>query len=268
MADPRSWLKLKRSLKDQQVRVEDTSDMGLPLPRLHLVPEPIPLDVKVVLVGSPMTIGMLDVLDPDFAALFKIRAEFEPDTPVEVDTIAAYAAFICREADLCSQHFDRSAMREVLRFGNRPRHAPGPSQYPIQRDRRPLPRGAPARAQQRRGDRERRTRAPGRASDESSRRPCADPHATHDRRGQFAHRDQRRGRRPGQRPGRLQHRPAVLRHTDAHHLPGRCRDAGRRQHRARDRAQWRYPHEGRPGVEWLPDGHFRTGRSLSRSPAA
>ena len=119
MADPRSWLKLKRSLKDQQVRVEDTSDMGLPLPRLHLVPEPIPLDVKVVLVGSPMTIGMLDVLDPDFAALFKIRAEFEPDTPVEADTIAAYAAFICREADLCSQHFDRSAMREVLRFGNR-----------------------------------------------------------------------------------------------------------------------------------------------------
>ena len=119
MADPRSWLKLKRSLKTKQVRVEDSSDIGLPLPTLHLVPQPIPLDVKVVLIGAPMTIGLLDAVDPDFAALFKIRAEFEPDTPVLPETIAAYTGFVCREADLCSHHFDRSAMREVLRFGNR-----------------------------------------------------------------------------------------------------------------------------------------------------
>ena len=118
--DPRSWMKLKRSMKNRQVRVEDSGDMPSMQPMVHLVPEPIPLDVKVVLVGPPMTFSLLEAIDADFSDLFKIRAEFQPDTPLGPVTIHSYASFVrlgCDEAGL--RPFQRGALEEVLRYGSR-----------------------------------------------------------------------------------------------------------------------------------------------------
>ena len=87
---------------------------------MHLIPEPIPLDLKVVLIGSPATIGLLQAADPDFGDLFKIRAEFEPDTPIDEDAIRAYIAFVRRSCDDCAlRQFDQGALVEILRYGNR-----------------------------------------------------------------------------------------------------------------------------------------------------
>jgi predicted ATP-dependent protease len=118
--DPRSWMKLKRSMKNREVRVEDSGEMTSMQPMVHLVPEPIPLDVKVVLVGPPMTFSLLEAMDADFSDLFKIRAEFQPDAPLGPATIHSYASFVrlsCEETGL--RPFGRGALEEVLRYGSR-----------------------------------------------------------------------------------------------------------------------------------------------------
>lgn len=120
LSDPRSWLKLKRSLRNKQARVEDIGEIVTPLPVVNLIPEPIPLDLKVILVGSPMTIGLLQSADPGFSDLFKIRAEFEPDTELDEQAIRSYVAFVRRACDECElRQFDHGALVEVLRYGNR-----------------------------------------------------------------------------------------------------------------------------------------------------
>jgi len=120
LTDPRSWIKLKRSLKCGEAQVEGPGGEVTPLPTVNVIPEAIPLDLKVVLVGSPMVFAFLDASDSDFATLFKIRAEFEPDTPVDSEAVAAYTGFVChavKHRKLC--HFDRGALMEVMRYGTR-----------------------------------------------------------------------------------------------------------------------------------------------------
>lgn len=120
LSDPRSWLKLKRSLRNGQVRVEDIGEMMGPLPVVNLIPEPIPLDLKVVLIGAPATIGLLHAADADFEDLFKIRAEFEPDTDVDSESVRSYVAFVRRSCDDCAlRQFDHDALVGILRYGNR-----------------------------------------------------------------------------------------------------------------------------------------------------
>jgi predicted ATP-dependent protease len=118
--DPLAWAKLKRSLKSREVRIEDPGDFGLPVPVVSVAPEPIPLSVKVVLVGRPVTVAIVDALDPEFHELFKIRAEFEPDAPRDVETVGSYAAFVRRVVDECGlPPFTGGALAEMVRYGTR-----------------------------------------------------------------------------------------------------------------------------------------------------
>ena len=120
LTDPRSWLKLKRSLRNKHVRVEDIGEAVTPFPVVNLIPEPIPLNVKVVLIGSPSVFALLESADPDFSDLFKIRAEFEPDTAVGDESVRSYVAFVRRSCDDCTlRHFTHDALIEIIRFGNR-----------------------------------------------------------------------------------------------------------------------------------------------------
>ena len=120
LQDPRSWIKLKRSLKSEELRVEDIAAEYTPLPTANLIPEAIPLNVKVLLVGPPTLFALLDGGDPDFPELFKIRAEFEPDTPSDADSLRSYAGFVRRTCDDCHlRPFDREALAELIRFGAR-----------------------------------------------------------------------------------------------------------------------------------------------------
>ena len=118
LADPRAWLMLKRSLKTRELRVEGIGD--LLLPATNLVPAAIPLSVKIVLIGQPMVIALLDALDPDFADLFKIRADFEPDTDLTPATAGSYAAYVRRLTDTCALlPFNRDALAALVHEGTR-----------------------------------------------------------------------------------------------------------------------------------------------------
>ncbi len=71
-----SWNALKRCLREGRIRIESLSDIRERAQTMAIAPEPIALDVKVVLFGEPWVFDRVRALDPDFAALFKVQAEF------------------------------------------------------------------------------------------------------------------------------------------------------------------------------------------------
>ena len=111
---------LKRALRNERVRIESVAEeMGLPQ-AVRLEPEPIPLDLKVALVGPPDLYALLYELDPDFGDLFKVLAEFETEIDLNADNTARYAQFIAaRCADEYLRHFDRSAVARIVEEGVR-----------------------------------------------------------------------------------------------------------------------------------------------------
>jgi predicted ATP-dependent protease len=119
LADPRSWPRLKHVLKTGEVRMDEAAEhLGLPI--VSLAPMPMPLSLKVVLVGPPLLFALLDAMDPEFHALFKVRAEFEPDVPADSANTATYAAFVRQTAESCGLlPFETSAIQEVVRYGSR-----------------------------------------------------------------------------------------------------------------------------------------------------
>lgn len=120
LTDPRIWPRLKRTLKAREIKVEDATEGMLPISTATLSPEPIPLDIKVILIGQPWTVALLSLFDQDFRDLFKIRAEFEPDHDLDDATIRSYASFVRRTTDENGLvPFTRDALAEIVHFGNR-----------------------------------------------------------------------------------------------------------------------------------------------------
>jgi len=119
LSDPRSWPRLKHALKTGEVRMEEELEhLGIPV--VSLAPMPMPLSLKVILVGPPLLLGLLDVVDPDFHELFKVRAEFEPDVPADAENIATYAAFARQTVERCAlRPFEPSAIAEIVCYGSR-----------------------------------------------------------------------------------------------------------------------------------------------------
>lgn len=115
-----SYAALKRALRNERVRIESAAEeLGLPL-AARLEPQPIPLDLKVALVGSPDVYALLYELDPDFGQLFKVLAEFETEIELNGQNTTRYAQFIaarCADEDL--RPFDRSAVARIVEEGVR-----------------------------------------------------------------------------------------------------------------------------------------------------
>jgi lon-related putative ATP-dependent protease len=110
-----SWDALKRTLKDQQIRIEELGAQLSLVSTLTLEPQTIPLDVKVVLIGNPLLYYLLHVYDEDFEKLFKVKADFATLMDRTPETEQQYALFvrtICQEQGL--EPFDRGAVARVI----------------------------------------------------------------------------------------------------------------------------------------------------------
>ncbi|HET9115145.1 MAG TPA: ATP-binding protein [Gaiellaceae bacterium] len=117
---PFSWDALKRALKVREVRVENLGEEFSALPSASLRPAPIPLDVKVVLIGPPLVYHLLYQHDDDFRELFKVKADFSPELDWTPEHHRNYAAFVSRwvrENDL--RHFDSAAVARTIEYGAR-----------------------------------------------------------------------------------------------------------------------------------------------------
>ena len=117
---PFAWDGLKRALRSGEVRIENLAEEFAGMPSATLRPEPIPVSVKVVLIGSLSVYRILQEFDDEFRELFKVKAEFSPELDWTRRHQLNYAAFVSRwvrENDLL--HFDRSAVAALIEYGAR-----------------------------------------------------------------------------------------------------------------------------------------------------
>ncbi len=120
LLNPFSYDALKRSLKTRESRIENLGEQFRIIPAATLQPEPIPLDVKVVLIGSRYIYDLLYAMDEDFRKLFKVKADFCVDMDRSEESTAKYASMIaakCREDDLI--HYDPSGVARIVEYGVR-----------------------------------------------------------------------------------------------------------------------------------------------------
>jgi lon-related putative ATP-dependent protease len=109
------WPALKRALQASEIRIESIEQAMSLATTVSLQPQPIPLDVKVVLIGSPLLYYALAANDEDFAELFKIAADFDDRVPRTGEATLLYArviATIVRREHL--RAFDRDAVGRVI----------------------------------------------------------------------------------------------------------------------------------------------------------
>jgi lon-related putative ATP-dependent protease len=109
------WAALKRALQSGEIRIESIEQAMSLASTVTLQPKPIPIDVKVVLVGSPMLYYLLSQHDEDFAELFKIAADFDDRVARTGEATLLYArmiATIVRREHL--RAFDRDAIARVI----------------------------------------------------------------------------------------------------------------------------------------------------------
>ena len=94
LAQPYAWEGLKRCLKAGSIRIESLSDLLGLSSTVQIEPEPMPLDLKVVLIGERLVYYLLCQYDPEFPALFKINADMESEIERNPANTAAYARLI------------------------------------------------------------------------------------------------------------------------------------------------------------------------------
>jgi len=115
LTNPDAWEGLKRALQFRQVRIESPVQMHNLTSTVSLEPEPIPLDIKVILMGERQLYYLLAEADPEFHELFKIAADFDDEFVRDDETTAHYArliAAITRKEELLP--FDRAAVCRVV----------------------------------------------------------------------------------------------------------------------------------------------------------
>lgn len=94
LSQPFAWEGLKRALKSGRLRIESLSELIGVTGSVQLEPEPMPLALKVILIGERLIYYLLGRYDPEFAALFRINADMESEVARTADNTAAYARLI------------------------------------------------------------------------------------------------------------------------------------------------------------------------------
>jgi lon-related putative ATP-dependent protease len=120
LLQPYAWEALKRAMRSSQIRIESLGQMLGLISTVSLEPQPIPLTVKIALVGERLLYYMLCSLDPEFSELFKVAADFEDrmDRSAERDLLyARVIGTIARQEELLP--FDPGAVGRVIEQSSR-----------------------------------------------------------------------------------------------------------------------------------------------------
>jgi lon-related putative ATP-dependent protease len=120
LMQPYSWEGLKRALHSKEVRFDSVEQMYSLVATVSLEPEPIPLDLKVILLGDRHLYYQLYEHDPEFAELFKVVADFEDQMERTAENHSLYARLIAstvqKEGLL---HLDKEAVAKVIEHAAR-----------------------------------------------------------------------------------------------------------------------------------------------------
>ncbi|UCE29484.1 MAG: AAA family ATPase [Candidatus Bathyarchaeota archaeon] len=115
-----SYESLKRCLMNEFVNIEEAGERLGFITTKGLRPEPIPLKVKVVLIGNPTLYHQLYILDKDFKEFFKVKADFDTTMNRTDENITKYASFVCtfcRKEKL--KHLDSSGVAKIIEHSSR-----------------------------------------------------------------------------------------------------------------------------------------------------
>ena len=111
---------LKKFLRVKEISIENMVDQRTSMMMVSLKPEPIPLDLKVLVVGNSNIYHTLLSMDEDFRKLFKIKVEFEEDAPKTTENIERLSNFVrsfCIQENLLD--LDKEAMAKVIEFSSK-----------------------------------------------------------------------------------------------------------------------------------------------------
>ena len=120
LTSPQSWETLKRTLRSREIRIENMGEQYSPLPSSTLRPQPIPVNAKIIIVGTPDVLRMLQGLDEDFRRYFKVAADFDTlmdRTPENMTKYAAFVAARCHDGKL--RPFHKTAVARIIDYSSR-----------------------------------------------------------------------------------------------------------------------------------------------------
>ncbi len=111
---------LKKALRIKELSIENTADQRSAMVMISLKPEPIPLDVKVIMVGNDTIYQSLLAMDSDFRKLFKVKVEFAEDAPItqeNMDKLARFVHGFCEQEEL--PHLDKGAVAKIVEYSSK-----------------------------------------------------------------------------------------------------------------------------------------------------
>jgi lon-related putative ATP-dependent protease len=120
LRNPLSWDSLKRALENAEITIEDVGERIGFITTKSLRPEPIPLDVKVILIGRPDAYQLMLAYDEQFNELFKVKADFDTVMPRNQERVNDYVGFVsalCNHENLL--HLDASALAKIIEHSSR-----------------------------------------------------------------------------------------------------------------------------------------------------
>jgi predicted ATP-dependent protease len=118
LMNPGVWETLKRTIANKEVRIEDMAEQSGIVPVAGMRPNPIPVNVKVIMIGHQLIFHELFSLDEEFRKIFKVKADFDSEMSRDALAFHNYAAFIssrCNDEGLL--HFDPSGVARVVEYG-------------------------------------------------------------------------------------------------------------------------------------------------------
>jgi predicted ATP-dependent protease len=120
LAGLQSWEVLKRTLKTKEIRIETLGEQYAMITVSTLRPQPVPLQLKVIMIGSPLLYQLLYSYDEDFRKLFKIKVDFDVEMDMDDDNVAKMAGFIAYHCNMQQlRHFDREAVAKMIEYSAR-----------------------------------------------------------------------------------------------------------------------------------------------------
>ena len=120
LSNPQCYENLKKVLLVKEVSSENNMEQRSSMMLVSLKPEPIPLDLKVIMIGNSEIYHTLLSMDDDFRKLFKIKVEFEEDAPKTEENIAKLVKFVrsyCEQEDLLD--VDKEAMARIVEYASK-----------------------------------------------------------------------------------------------------------------------------------------------------
>ena len=120
LASAPTWEAFKRVLRNRELSIDSSRDIAQPVTVVSLKPEPIPIKLQVILIGSEFHYQQLCNMDVDFKKLFKMKADFDDTVDRNKENtkkLIEYIAYSCKINNLLP--VDKSGIKEIIEYSSR-----------------------------------------------------------------------------------------------------------------------------------------------------